>query len=35
VDDACTLDTQGSFGPDRITRTVRDANGRPTQVQVA
>ena len=33
--DACTLDTVGSFGPDRITKTLRDANGRPTEIQVA
>ena len=33
--DACTLDTAGSFGPDRITKTLRDANGRPTDVLVA
>jgi RHS repeat-associated protein len=32
---ACTLGTAGTFGPDRITRTVRDANGRPTQIQAA
>ena len=33
--DACTLDTAGGFGPDRITRTIRDANGRPTDILVA
>lgn len=33
--DACALGAQGSNGPDRITRMVRDATGRPTQVQVA
>ncbi len=32
---ACTLGTAGSFGPDRITRTLRDANGRPTEIKVA
>lgn len=32
---ACTLGTQGSFGPDRITKTLRDNNGRPTDVLVA
>jgi RHS repeat-associated protein len=32
---ACTLGTTGGFGPDRITKTIRDANGRPTQIQVA
>ncbi|MEA3015888.1 MAG: hypothetical protein QOI38_610 [Sphingomonadales bacterium] len=32
---ACTLDTQGAFGPDRIVRTSYDAGGRPTQVQSA
>ena len=34
---ACTLDTRGThgFGPDRITKTVRDAAGRVTQVKVS
>ena len=32
---ACTLGAAGSFGPDRITRTLRDANGQPTEIQVA
>ena len=32
---ACTLDTTGSFGADRITSTLRDLNGRPTEIQVA
>ena len=31
--DACTLDTEGSFGPDRISRTTYDAAGQVTQVQ--
>ncbi len=31
--DACTQDTQGSFGPDRITRTTYDNAGRPTKVE--
>ena len=31
--DACTLDTQGSYGPDRITRTTYDAAGQATLVQ--
>ncbi|HEV7661647.1 MAG TPA: RHS repeat-associated core domain-containing protein, partial [Allosphingosinicella sp.] len=31
--DACTLDTQGSFGPDRIARSSYDAAGRLTLVQ--
>lgn len=30
---ACTLDTQGSDGPDRITRTTRDNAGQVTLVQ--
>ncbi len=30
---ACTLDTQGSFGPDRIARTTRDVAGQVTLVQ--
>ena len=30
---ACTLDTEGSFGPDRITRTTYDDAGQVTQVQ--
>lgn len=33
--DACTLDTQGSFGPDRISRTTYDAAGQVTLVQSA
>lgn len=33
--DACTLDTQGSFGPDRIARTTYDAAGQVTQVETA
>jgi YD repeat-containing protein len=32
---ACTLGTQGNFGPDRIARTVYDAAGQVTQLQVA
>jgi RHS repeat-associated protein len=32
---ACTLGTQGSFGPDRITKTVYDAANQVTQQQVA
>ena len=32
---ACTLATTGSFGPDRITKSLRDANGRVTTVQAA
>lgn len=28
---ACTLDTQGSMGPDRVTRNSYDALGRPTK----
>lgn len=32
---ACTLGTQGSFGPDRIARTIYDAAGQVTQNQVA
>jgi RHS repeat-associated protein len=31
--DACTLDTAGSFGPDRITRTSFDASGQVSLVQ--
>ncbi|MEA3014275.1 MAG: hypothetical protein QOD42_2820, partial [Sphingomonadales bacterium] len=31
--DACTLDTAGSFGPDRIARTSFDAAGRATKVE--
>jgi RHS repeat-associated protein len=31
--DACTLDTQGSFGPDRIARNTYDSAGRVTLVQ--
>ena len=33
--DACALGTQGSQGPDRITRTLYDAGGRITTVQKA
>jgi RHS repeat-associated protein len=32
---ACTLGTQGSFGPDRISQTVYDAASQPTQLKVA
>jgi RHS repeat-associated protein len=32
---ACTLDTQGSYGPDRIVKTVYDAAGQVTQVKTA
>jgi RHS repeat-associated protein len=32
---ACTLGTQGSFGPDRITKAVYDNEGQLTQVRVA
>lgn len=32
---ACTLGTQGSFGPDRIARTTYDAAGQVTQKHVA
>lgn len=32
---ACSLGTTGSYGPDRIIRTVYDAASRPTQVQTA
>jgi len=32
---ACTLGTQGSFGPDRISKTIYDAAGQVTQRQVA
>jgi len=31
--DACTLGTQGSFGPDRIMKTIYDASGHVTQLQ--
>lgn len=31
--DACTLDTQGSFGPDRIARATYDAAGQVTKVE--
>lgn len=31
--DACTLDTQGSYGPDRITRTSYDNAGQVTKVE--
>lgn len=33
--DACTLGNEGSYGPDRITKTLYDAAGRPTVVQKA
>jgi RHS repeat-associated protein len=33
--DACTLSTAGPAGPDRITRTQYDMNGRPTVIQRA
>ena len=33
--DACTLDTQGSHGPDRIVKTVFNAAGEATQVRTA
>jgi RHS repeat-associated protein len=33
--DACTLDTEGSLGPDRIARTYYDAAGQVTQVRTA
>jgi len=33
--DACTLGTQGSFGPDRITKSVYDDAGEVTQMQEA
>jgi RHS repeat-associated protein len=32
---ACTRGTDGSYGPDRITKSIRDADGRVTTVQVA
>ena len=32
---ACTLGTQGSFGPDRISQNVYDAAGQVTQLKVA
>ena len=32
---ACTLAAAGSFGPDRITKSLRDGNGRVTTVQTA
>ncbi|HEY0113197.1 MAG TPA: RHS repeat-associated core domain-containing protein [Allosphingosinicella sp.] len=32
---ACTLGTQGSHGPDRITKTIYDAAGQVTQVKTA
>jgi RHS repeat-associated protein len=32
---ACSLSSVGTFGPDRITRSVHDAGGQLTQVQVA
>ena len=32
---ACTLGATGSFGPDRITKSIRDSHGRVVQVQVA
>lgn len=31
--DACTLDTEGSYGPDRITRTTYDAAGHVTKIE--
>jgi YD repeat-containing protein len=31
--DACTLDTEGSYGPDRIVKTSYNAAGQPTLVQ--
>ncbi|HYE27783.1 MAG TPA: RHS repeat-associated core domain-containing protein [Allosphingosinicella sp.] len=33
--DACTLDTQGSYGPDRITKTIYDNANQVTQVKTA
>jgi RHS repeat-associated protein len=33
--DACTLGTQGSYGPDRIAKTVYDAGDQVTQSQLA
>ena len=33
--DACTANTAGSFGPDRITKTLYDSAGRPTSVTSA
>ena len=33
--DACTPDTEGSYGPDRITRTYYDAANQVTQVRTA
>jgi hypothetical protein len=32
---ACALGAEGTFGPDRITRVVRDSWGRPTTIQSA
>ncbi|HEX9946130.1 MAG TPA: RHS repeat-associated core domain-containing protein [Allosphingosinicella sp.] len=32
---ACTLDTQGNWGPDRISRTIYDAAGQVTQMKSA
>ena len=32
---ACTLGTSGSFGPDRITKSIRDTAGRVTEVKQA
>jgi RHS repeat-associated protein len=32
---ACTRGADGSYGPDRITKSIRDADGRITTVQVA
>lgn len=32
---ACTLDTEGSFGPDRITRTTYEPGGKPEKIQRA
>jgi YD repeat-containing protein len=33
--DACALGTTGSYGPDRISQVVYDADSRPTQLKVA
>jgi RHS repeat-associated protein len=33
--DACALDTEGSYGPDRIVRTYYDAAGQVTQMRAA
>jgi RHS repeat-associated protein len=32
---ACTLDTEGAFGPDRITKTIRDEMGQVSEVRTA